>query len=397
MELEIKGLKGMPDAGSFAEWKRNFYAIATSASGRGGACTRWLCETDVRGSHPDDFSVVATKWQSFDAKLAIAIKATVKGPLEVRVATQMDKAISLGQTMSGRSMLCMMFRYFEPNGRQFNTDSLQDIYDLKIKSSTLPSLELYLSHLDSLMLRCTGEQPSPDTMTCRFHRQVKAIPELDRDMQDYARMDDTATDRSYEWLRFRCEAALEIYRADGHRRDFARTLQGGGKVPGAAAQTKGGKEVCRMFQKSGTCRFGVNCTFAHAAARTPKAPKAPKGPSGQPAAPAAAPAPRRLRRLFLLPRPRGRAKGRKRSDELPLLLTPHTRRQLPQHLFPPRRELLALSRRSTRCATSTSNRAGATVATDAPLPTDPRARYRRPHRRRKARGRERRADEVSQL
>eukprot|EP00972_Heterocapsa_arctica_P000330 47313-Heterocapsa_arctica.AAC.1 len=107
----------MPDAGTFAEWKRNFYAIATSASGRGESCTTWLCETDVRGSHPDDFSVVATKWRSFDAKLATAIKAVVKGPLEVRVATQMDLAISRGKTMSGRAMLCMMFRYFEPNGR----------------------------------------------------------------------------------------------------------------------------------------------------------------------------------------------------------------------------------------------------------------------------------------
>jgi hypothetical protein len=48
--------------------------------------------------------------------------------------------------------------------------------------------------------------------------------------------------------------------------------------------------VCRMFAKSGTCRFGENCTFAHAAAKAPKAPKAPKGP-GQPAAPAATPAP----------------------------------------------------------------------------------------------------------
>eukprot|EP00972_Heterocapsa_arctica_P108108 15921873-Heterocapsa_arctica.AAC.1 len=61
-------------------------------------------------------------------------------------------------------------------------------------------------------------------------------------MQDYARMSDTDVNRSYDWLRFRCEAALEIYRAEGHRRDFARTLHGGGKTPGAAATTAGGKE-----------------------------------------------------------------------------------------------------------------------------------------------------------
>eukprot|EP00972_Heterocapsa_arctica_P013206 1940725-Heterocapsa_arctica.AAC.1 len=96
----------------------------------------------MRGSHPDDFAAIAPKWRSFDAKVATAIKAVVKGPLEVRIATQMDIANSRGKTLSGRCMLCMLFREFEPNGRQFNTDSLQDIYDLKM-SNTLAGLEAY--------------------------------------------------------------------------------------------------------------------------------------------------------------------------------------------------------------------------------------------------------------
>eukprot|EP00972_Heterocapsa_arctica_P094826 13984606-Heterocapsa_arctica.AAC.1 len=79
-------------------------------------------------------------------------------------------------------------------------------------------------------------------MTCRFHRQVKGVPELERDMQDYLRMDDQDPNRSYEWLRYRCEAALEIYRADLHRKDFARTLNSGGKGSGAAAAKPGAKE-----------------------------------------------------------------------------------------------------------------------------------------------------------
>eukprot|EP00972_Heterocapsa_arctica_P079497 11715768-Heterocapsa_arctica.AAC.1 len=63
------------------------------------------------------------------------------------------------------------------------------------------------------MLRCTGEQPSPDTMTCRFHRQIENLPELLRDMDDYKRMDDNHPDRCYEWLRHRCHKALEVWRA----------------------------------------------------------------------------------------------------------------------------------------------------------------------------------------
>eukprot|EP00972_Heterocapsa_arctica_P085498 12600495-Heterocapsa_arctica.AAC.1 len=97
------------------------------------------------------------------------------------------------------------------------------------------------------MLRCTGEQPSPDTLTCRFHRQIEHLPDLLRDMQDYNRMLDDNPNSCYEWLQFRCNAALELWRASGHRRDYAATLRPGKGLPGAAAaQTgPGGKELCR--------------------------------------------------------------------------------------------------------------------------------------------------------
>eukprot|EP00972_Heterocapsa_arctica_P057116 8428300-Heterocapsa_arctica.AAC.1 len=64
----------------------------------------------------------------------------------------MDVQNARGKCLSGRSMLCMIYREFEPNGRSFNTDSLQDVYDLKM-SNTMSGLEAYCSRLDALMLR----------------------------------------------------------------------------------------------------------------------------------------------------------------------------------------------------------------------------------------------------
>eukprot|EP00972_Heterocapsa_arctica_P020193 2980818-Heterocapsa_arctica.AAC.1 len=90
----------MPNAGTLAEWRRNFLSIATSASGRGEPCTAWLCEAGRKGSVPEDFALIAPKWRSFDAKVATAIKAIVKGDLEVRIAQQMDIANSRGKTLS---------------------------------------------------------------------------------------------------------------------------------------------------------------------------------------------------------------------------------------------------------------------------------------------------------
>ena len=59
METDIKGLGSMPHAGEYAEWRRRFYMNTVSASARGGNVTsKWLWETDHKGSNPEDFAEV---------------------------------------------------------------------------------------------------------------------------------------------------------------------------------------------------------------------------------------------------------------------------------------------------------------------------------------------------
>eukprot|EP00972_Heterocapsa_arctica_P097363 14363339-Heterocapsa_arctica.AAC.1 len=65
----------MPDAGTFPEWGRAVFTIASAASGRGDRCARWLSACAARGAQPHDFNVVPPQWRSFDAKLATAIRA----------------------------------------------------------------------------------------------------------------------------------------------------------------------------------------------------------------------------------------------------------------------------------------------------------------------------------
>ena len=70
---------------------------------------------------------------------------------------------------------------------------------------------------------------------------MENVPELLRDMQDFDRMNDDHPDRTYIWLRYRCDQALDVFRAKNRRNDFAKTLHGG-KGPGAAAQEVGKKK-----------------------------------------------------------------------------------------------------------------------------------------------------------
>ena len=66
------------------------------------------------------------------------------------------RALNAGDMASGRSLLTMFFRHFEPNGRQFDCDALQDIYDLTLKGNDLVALEKYMGILDTLLLEMQG-------------------------------------------------------------------------------------------------------------------------------------------------------------------------------------------------------------------------------------------------
>uniref|UniRef100_UPI0025913F09 zinc finger CCCH domain-containing protein n=1 Tax=uncultured Marinobacter sp. TaxID=187379 RepID=UPI0025913F09 len=275
------------DAGNFWEWGRGLYLQTIAASDRCSEATgTWIHECDITGTVPGSFSVVDPKWASFDARLATAIKQVAKGSLEDRIQTAIDRALLEGKMNSGRTMLCMLFRHFQPNGRSFNTDALLDVYNLTCKGNSLEAVERYLHMLDMLLLRCVGEKPSDDTMCSRFHKQVEHVPDLKRDMEDYSRMDDNDPLRTYEWLRGRCDKAIEIHRAKINRRDYEKGLQGGkgfgaaGAVLSKAELAKKKGETCRMFRDNGKCKFGATCYYAHAAAgRPPKGPKPPAPPT----------------------------------------------------------------------------------------------------------------------
>eukprot|EP00972_Heterocapsa_arctica_P021956 3229760-Heterocapsa_arctica.AAC.1 len=113
----------MPDAATFTEWCRAVFTIASAASGRGEQCATWLSACLVKGSKPCDFGAVLPQWRSFDAKLATAIRAVLHGDLLVRVNTLLDAAMLNGRLVSGRAMLCAVFRNFKPTGRDFGSDA----------------------------------------------------------------------------------------------------------------------------------------------------------------------------------------------------------------------------------------------------------------------------------
>eukprot|EP00972_Heterocapsa_arctica_P003652 544269-Heterocapsa_arctica.AAC.1 len=107
---------------------------------------------------PDDFDEVDSPWVALDAKLQVALKHIIKGDLLVRVGNAMDVKTRQNDILSVRATLCMIAKEFEPNGRNYATDAIDDVYRLKCHPS-LPGLEAYMSGLDKLLLRCTEEQP----------------------------------------------------------------------------------------------------------------------------------------------------------------------------------------------------------------------------------------------
>eukprot|EP00972_Heterocapsa_arctica_P067960 10033148-Heterocapsa_arctica.AAC.1 len=64
------------------------------------------------------------------SKLQSALRDILKGDLAVRVGTAMDSKSDEGRLLSGRATLRLLYNEFEPDGRNFDTDTLSDVYDL---------------------------------------------------------------------------------------------------------------------------------------------------------------------------------------------------------------------------------------------------------------------------
>ncbi len=192
--------------------------------------------------------------------------------------------------LSGRATLCAVFRAFNPTGRDFKADALQDVYDLQIANHSMEALQAYCSQLDALVLRCTGEQPSVDSMTNKFYEQVKGLPPILRDIQDCDRMQDDDADRTYSWLRRACDRTLDRWKAAAHRTVYAASLRSRRRAPRAPVIAPPPVGACLLFERTGRCRYGTSCQFAHITA-TRHSTKVPRTRSTAPSAPAVPAAP----------------------------------------------------------------------------------------------------------
>eukprot|EP00972_Heterocapsa_arctica_P101354 14938752-Heterocapsa_arctica.AAC.1 len=81
----------------------------------------------------------------------------------------MDSKAEAGRLLSGRATLWLLYGEFEPDGRNFDTDALSDVYDLQCHTS-MAGLEAFFSRIDQLLARYR-EKPSGGILATRFYRQ----------------------------------------------------------------------------------------------------------------------------------------------------------------------------------------------------------------------------------
>eukprot|EP00972_Heterocapsa_arctica_P023242 3424302-Heterocapsa_arctica.AAC.1 len=81
----------------------------------------------------------------------------------------MDAKADEGRLLSGRATLRMLYNEFERDGRNFDTDTFNDVYDLQCHTC-MAGLDAYCSRIDQLLARCR-EKPSGGILATRFYRQ----------------------------------------------------------------------------------------------------------------------------------------------------------------------------------------------------------------------------------
>eukprot|EP00972_Heterocapsa_arctica_P053780 7921459-Heterocapsa_arctica.AAC.1 len=78
----------------------------------------WLSACSRPGCGPEDFEIVPPKRRSLDTKLLPVLRVILRGDVATRVGTAIDEKGKErpAKLLSGRTVLCMVYKEFEPNG-----------------------------------------------------------------------------------------------------------------------------------------------------------------------------------------------------------------------------------------------------------------------------------------
>lgn len=160
-----------------------------------------------------------------------------------------------------RQVLLKMHQHFSTNIKHGATYALQDLFDVKLKGE---NLKVFLSHWDQV-LASIQKLPDENVLETLFLNQVKNSKNISHDLQEYYRVEDGSSTKSYEFLITAVRRFLERERLEVNRERIARNLGASSSTTVPAVEGKFGyipKHYCVKWNKTGSCS-NDQCKFKH--------------------------------------------------------------------------------------------------------------------------------------
>ena len=270
-----------PTVLQFPAWRRQVRQEMVAAAGRPKEETvPWILQVESPATTFESLEKVMPEWSSLDSKLGSAVIKIAKGEPGRRIGQVCEEAAALGSLPSGRQLLWLVYKEFGLDLEKSQHHGIQDIMSLRCDS--IKNLEGFLTSWDAVVLHMSGKLP-PFLLCSVLHKQLKKLHELNDDIRHFDRQDEGHPDRSYDFLLRIARRYIERSRTERQRLEIADVYAG--KVPTTATamaalrqkEEKKNQQLtaalpagavavpgqCNYFAKTGSCKYGDKCKYAH--------------------------------------------------------------------------------------------------------------------------------------
>ena len=276
-------LDPVPHASGFREWILALNTQVNAATRRPRVATmRWLNEVQVATSL-SQVEGVSAKWEDLDAELADALLKVSSGPLKRELTLYQEEQQRRGLPLGGRAALWHVFQRFRLERGAAMCVDITALTSLEFRGD----LEGFLAAWDRTLM-ALAKPPDEDLVHALFEQQVRKAKSMAPAFVLYDASPEGHENRTTAFLYASARAEILKNQREATRKSLmdqassslraAPAFVGKGKdgkgKDGKGKDSKGkddnneAKDTqrrCFRFAKTGECKFGDECRFAHIA------------------------------------------------------------------------------------------------------------------------------------
>ena len=260
---ELK-LPALPSMENYAQWCIAVHNVVLAGSGVGYKAFDWICKCEKPNVSLGDLAD-SEGFSSLDFKLAGAIARIQSGLLTHTLTRYALEYAQHGVPLKGRQMLLIIHQNYQTCLQTGQLYRPQDLLNVTLKGDS--AMEEFLERWMLVLSAVEAKIPEGFAHDA-FLEQMENSSALKGTLEYYHRLPPGHADKTYEFL---LQAATQVVTRKNHVKNrLALTKNLAGAQKEQPPPPRKSTEVCRDYQRSGTCRRGDACQFVHTKPKGPR-------------------------------------------------------------------------------------------------------------------------------